>query len=168
MSLEKIKALSEMRKTMKEMFDKAVEENKTDLENNRKISIDKIVNYLYEMANSIDAPITVLVEHKLDFYNGIKFRFNLSKDRYHPKEEKGNVLFSLYYSSLNDDSWQDIRRINDGYHKDDVTVLLKDWADIRRELEEKVSETLIKNMSNICNETTDFYELCNKVNNFSV
>ena len=166
MSLEKIKALGEMRKTMKEMLDKAVEENKTDLENNRKISIDKIVNYLYEMANSIDAPITVLVEHKLDFYNGIQFRFNLSKDRYYPKEEKGNVLFSMYYSHASDDSWLDIKRI-DG-HKEDITVLLKDWADIRRELEEKVSETLIKNMSNICNKTTDFYELCNKVNNFSV
>ena len=166
MSLEKIKALGEMRKTMKEMLDKAVEENKTDLENNRQISIDKIVNYLYEMANSVDAPITVLVEHKLDFYNGIKFRFNLSENRYYPEEEKGSVLFSMYYSPLNDDSWYDIRRI-DEYQKE-VTVLLKDWADFKRELEEKVSETLIKNMSNICNKTTDFYELCNKVNNFSV
>lgn len=166
MSLEKIKALGEMRKTMKEMLDKAVEENKTDLENNRKISIDKIINYLYEMANSIDAPITVLVEHKLDFYNGIKFRFNLSKDRYYPQEEKGSVFFSMYYSSRNDDSWGDITRIDE--RNKDIDVLLKDWADIRRELEEKVSETLIKNMSDICNKTTDFYELCNKVNNFSV
>lgn len=166
MSLEKIKALGEMRKTMEEMLNKAVEENKTDLENNRKMSIDKIVNYLHELANSIDTPIVVLVEHKLDFYNGIKFRFNLSGDRYYPKEEKGNVLFSMYYSSGNDDSWRDIRMIDE--HKKDITVLLKDWADIRRELEEKVSETLIENMSNICNKTTDFYELCNKVNNFSV
>lgn len=166
MSLEKIKALGEMRKSMEEMFNKAVEENKADLENNRKMSIDKIVNYLYEMANSIDAPIEVLVEHKLDFYNGIKFRFNLSKDTYYPKEEKGNVLFSMYYSPRNDDSWRDIKRIDE--HKKDITVLLKDWADIRRKLEEKVSETLIENMSNICNKTTDFYELCNKVNNFSV
>ena len=166
MSLEKIKALGEMRKAMKEMLDKIIEENKTDLENNRKISIDKIVNYLYEMANSVDVPIVVLVEHKLDFYNGIKFRFNLSKNRYYPKEEKGNVLFSMYYSSTNDDSWQDIRRLDE--YKKEITVLLKEWTDIRRELEEKVSETLIKNMSNICNETADFYELCNKVNNFSV
>lgn len=166
MSLEKIKALGEMRKTMKEMLDKVVEENKTDLENNRQISIDKIVNYLYEMANSVDAPITVLVEHKLDFYNGIKFRFNLSKDRYYPKEEKGNVLFSMYYSPTNDDSWRVIRRIDE--HKKDIDVLLKDWVDIKRELEEKVSEALIKKMSNICNKTTDFYELCNTVNNFSV
>lgn len=166
MSLEKIKALGEMRRTMEEMLNKAVEENKTDLENNRKISIDKIINYLHELANSIDAPIVVLVEHKLDFYNGIRFRFNLSEDRYYPKEEKGNVLFSMYYSFENDDSWRDIRRIDE--HKKDITVLLKDWTDIRRELEEKVSETLIKNMSNICNKTTDFYELCNKVNNFSV
>lgn len=166
MSLEKIKALGEMRKTMKEMFDKAVEENKTDLENNRKISIDKIVNYLYEMANSVDAPITVLVEHKLDFYNGIKFRFNFSKERDYPKEEKGNVLFSMYYSPGNSNSWRDIRRIDE--YKKDITVLLKDWADIKRELEEKVSEVLIKDMSNICNKTTDFYELCNKVNDFSV
>lgn len=167
MSLEKIKALGEMRKTMEEMFNKAVEENKTDLENNRKISIDKIVNYLYELANSIDTPIVVLVEHKLDFYNGIKFRFNLSKDRYYTKEEKGNVLFSLYYSDRNDDSWCEVIRIVDE-HKKDITVLLKDWEDIRRELEEKVSETLIDKMTNICNKTTDFYELCNKVNNFSV
>ena len=167
MSLEKIKALGEMRKTMEEMFNKAVEENKTDLENNRKISIDKVINYLYEMANSIDAPIVVLVEHKLDFYNGIKFRFNLSEGNYYPKEEKGNVLFSMYYSSRNDDAWYDIKRI-DEYNKKEITVLLKDWADIRRELEEKVSEALIENMSNICNKTTDFYELCNKVNNFSV
>lgn len=167
MSLEKIKALGEMRKSMEEMFNKAVEENKTDLENNRKISIDKIVNYLYELANSIDAPIVVLVEHKLDFYNGIKFRFNLSKDRYYPKEEKGNVLFSMYYSDINDDSWRDIKELIDG-HKKDITVLLKDWADFKGKLEEKVSETLIENMSNICNKTTDFYELCNKVNNFSV
>lgn len=166
MSLEKIKALGEMRKNMKEMLDKVVEENETDLENNRKMSIDKIINYLYEMANSVDTPIVVLVEHKLDFYNGIKFRFNLSKARYYAKEEKGSVLFSMYYSPRNDDSWQDIRRIDE--HKKDITVLLKDWADIRRELEEKVSEALIKNMSNICNEATDFYELCNKVNNFSV
>lgn len=167
MSLEKIKALGEMRKTMKEMLNKAVEENKTDLENNRKISIDKIVNYLYEMANSIDAPIEVLVEHKLNFYNGIKFRFNLSEGTYHPNEEKGNVLFSMYYSPRNDDSWRNIKGIDD-YDKKDITVLLKDWEDIRRELEEKVSETLIKNMSDIYSKTTDFYELCNKVNNFSV
>lgn len=166
MSLEKIKALGEMRKTMKEMFDKAVEENKTDMENNRKISIDKIIDYLYEMANSVDAPITVLVEHKLDFYNGIIFRFNLSKDKYCPKEEKGSVIFSLYYSPGNDYSWHDITMID--WRKGDTNVLLKDWADIRRELEEKVSETLIKNMSNICNKTTDFYEFCNTVNNFSV
>ena len=166
MSLEKIKALGEMRKSMEEMFKKAVEENKTDLENNRKISIDKIVNYLYEMADSIDVPIVVLVEHKLDFYNGIKFRFNLSKDSYYSKEEKGSVQFSMYYSSRNDDSWRDIKRIDE--QKKDITVLLKDWEDIRRELEEKVSEALIENMSNICNKTTDFYELYNKVNNFSV
>jgi len=166
MSLEKIKALGEMRKTMKEMLDKAVEENKTDLENNRKISIDKIVNYLYEIANSVDTPMTVLVEHKLDFYNGIKFRFNLSKDRYYPKEEQGNVLFSMYYSFENDDSWREIKRIDE--HKKDITVLLKEWVDIRKKLEEKVSETLIKNMSKICNETTDFYDFCDKVNNFSV
>ena len=165
MSLEKIKALGEMRKTMEEMFNKVVEENKTDLENNRKISIDKIVNYLYEMANSIDTPIVVLVEHKLDFYNGIKFRFNLSESYYYPKEEKGSV--SMYYSSRNDDSWCDIKRI-DEYNKKEITILLKDWVDIKRELEEKVSEALIENMSNICNKTTDFYELCNKVNNFSV
>lgn len=167
MSLEKIKALGEMRKNMQEMLDKAIEENKTDLENNRQISIDKIVNYLYELANSVDAPIRrVLVEHKLDWYNGIEFRFNLSGDRYYPKEEKGSVFFSMYYSSTNDDSWRDIRRIDE--YKKDIDIFLKDWADIRKELEEKVSEILIENMSNICNKTTDFYELYNKVNNFSV
>ena len=53
MSLEKIKALGEMRKTMEEMFNKAVEENKADLENNRKMSIDKIVNYLYDLKKDI-------------------------------------------------------------------------------------------------------------------
>lgn len=167
MSLEKIKALGEMRKTMKEMLDKAVEENKADLENNRKISIDKVVNYLYEVANFVDAPITVLVEHKLDFYNGIKFRFNLSNAKYCEKEKKGSVCYSMYYSSCNDDSWDNIERIDD-HHKKDVTVLLKDWVDIKRKLEEKVSEILIKDMSNICNKTTDFYELCNKLNDFSV
>ena len=72
----------------------------------------------------------------------------------------------MYYSPTNDDSWRVIRRIDE--HKKDIDVFLKDWADIRRELEEKVSEILIKDMSNICNKTTDFYELCNKVNDFSV
>ena len=167
MSLEKIKALGEMRKNMEEMLEKAIDENKTDLKNNRKISIDKIINYLYEMANSIDAPMRVLVEHKLDFYNGIEFRFNLSDDRYYAKEKKGSVLFSMYYSRCNDGTWYDIEQI-DQHYKEEITVLLKDWTDIRRELEEQVSETLIRTMSNICNETTNYYELCDKMNNFSV
>ena len=167
MSLEKIKALGEMRKTMEEMLNKAVEENKTDLENNRKISIDKIVNYLHELANSIDAPIVVSVEYRLDFYKGIKFRFNLSRDSCYPKEEKGNVSYSMYYSDRNDDLWYDIKDI-DNHYKDDITILLKGWTDFKGKLEEKVSETLLEKMTNICNKTTDFYELCNKVNNFSV
>lgn len=167
MSLEKIKALGEMRNNMEEMLEKAIKENETDLKNNRNISINKIIDYLYELANSIDTPITVLVEHKLDFHNGIKIRFNLSSDRYYPKEEKGNVLFSLYYSSINDDSWSKIESL-DKYHKNDITILLKEWTDIRRELEEKVSEKLIKNMSDICNKTTELYTLCDKVSNFIV
>lgn len=167
MSLEKLKALGEMRNNMQEMLEKAVEENKADLNNNRNICIDKIINYLYELANSIDTPIKVLVEHKLKFYNGIRFRFNLS-DGYYPKEEKGKVLFSLYYSSSNDDSWIDIKRLKDNYHTDEITVLVKEWTDFRRELEEKVSDALIKNMSDLCNKTSELYTLCDKVNNFSV
>lgn len=167
MSLEKLKALGEMRNNMQEMLEKAVKENKEDLNNNRNICIDKIINYLYELANSIDTPIEVLVKHKLEFYNGIKFRFNLSDGYYH-KEEKGKVLFSLYYSSSNSDSWIDIKRLKDNYHTGEITVLLKEWTDFKRELEEKVSDALIKNMSDICNKTSEFYTLCNKVNNFSV
>lgn len=166
MSLEKIKALGEMRKTMEEMLNKAVEENKTDLENNRKISIDKIVNYFYEMAYSINAPIEILVEYKLDFYNGIKFRFNLSGDRYYPEEEKGSVFFSMYYSGKSDNSWYDIKKVD--LYKKETTILLKDWTGFKRKLEEKVSDTLLEKMTNICNKTVEFHELCNKVNNFSV
>ena len=184
MGISKLKAMMETLEKMEEMQQKVNEDINKDINAKRKEALEKIRNYLNDVADSLNGKaITVDVGYKLFCCNTPEIHFNqkykickascsIESDRYSDEPikwwigkynsvRKTDDNYYDYIDSTNKISPRDSKYWGDGFIK-----LIENWEMIKANIESNLEKELTKQMERIRLDTANKIESYEKVNEF--